>query len=428
MDIYIVQEGDDIQSIADRFEISAEKLIIDNGLQFPYNLVVGQTIVIAYPKQTYTVKEGDTLESIANLYNVSIMQILRNNPFLSEREYIYQGEILIISYDTKSSIETFGIAYPYIKRETLIKTLPNLTYISILNYTASEKGEIITYQDDSEIIKTSKEYGTVPLILLTTLSVSGQPNIETAYNILLNKEYQERHTNELVDIMKSKGYQGVNIVFNYLNENNQSLYLDFIKTISDRLQQEGLLFFLTVNYKLKENDSIDTLSRISYSEFAEYLDAMIFISLVWSSNIGPPAPVSNINFIRLLMDYVTSKVSSDKIIIGKPTIGYDWQLPYIPGRSNTTSMSIDSAILLASQSGAAIQFDEESFTPYFSYNQLIGLPIEHIVWFIDARSINALNDLILQKSIKGSGIWNIMIYYPQLWTLINSLFDTKKIL
>ena len=129
-------------------------------------------MVIAYPKQTYTVQKGDTLNNIADTFEVTIMQLLRNNPFLSDRESVYPGETIVISYDTNGSITTNGFAYPYIKKETLVKVLPCLTYLSVFNYTATEKGEIKTYDDDSEIIQTAKEFGTIPLLMITNINNS----------------------------------------------------------------------------------------------------------------------------------------------------------------------------------------------------------------------------------------------------------------
>ena len=89
------------------------------------------------------------------------------------------------------SITTNGFSYPFIKKETLIKTLPNLTYLTIFNYTSTEQGKVIEYSDDREIIKIAKAYGVIPLLLLTTLSPKGVDNIETAYRILLNDSYQD---------------------------------------------------------------------------------------------------------------------------------------------------------------------------------------------------------------------------------------------
>ncbi|MDF2908745.1 MAG: hypothetical protein K0R34_4066, partial [Herbinix sp.] len=83
MIIHVVQSGDTIQSIAEFYGISVEKLIQDNALDAFAELVVGQCIVIAYPKEIYVVQEGDTISSIASFHNVSEMQLLMNNPFLT---------------------------------------------------------------------------------------------------------------------------------------------------------------------------------------------------------------------------------------------------------------------------------------------------------------------------------------------------------
>lgn len=107
MIIHVVQPQETIQSIAEIYGVSAEKLIIDNELINPEDLVPGQTIVITYPQKVYIVQDGDTLESIAVMHNISVMQLLRNNPILAGREYIYPGELLVISYGTNRSITTF---------------------------------------------------------------------------------------------------------------------------------------------------------------------------------------------------------------------------------------------------------------------------------------------------------------------------------
>ncbi|HBG13351.1 MAG TPA: peptidoglycan-binding protein, partial [Clostridium sp.] len=68
-----------------------DRLIFENGIINPANLAVGQTIVIVQPETLYTVQSGDTLESIAVQHGVTPMEILRNNPYLSDREILYVG-------------------------------------------------------------------------------------------------------------------------------------------------------------------------------------------------------------------------------------------------------------------------------------------------------------------------------------------------
>ncbi len=429
MSIYIVQTGDTVYTIAEQNGITVDKLIQDNGLMYPYNLVTGQALVIAIPEQIYTVQQGDTLQRIAEAYQVSVMQLLRNNPFLSEREYIYPGETLIISYNTKGSLTINGFAYPYIMKDTLVKILPNLTYISVLNSTTTAEANIIVFQDDTDIIAKAQEYSVIPLMVLTTLSLQGEPQYEAALNILENEKYQEVFCDNAIRIMKDKGYYGANIIYNFLSEENQSLYLNFTNRLSKCLQQEGLLLFITINYNISNSNNEVVFEKVNYTELSNYADSLIFLDFVWGTNYDPPEPVCNMRYIEVLTDYlITSRVPPEKIVMGKPVIGYDWALPYIPGKSMANSLTLYSAYNLAYEQGSDIAFDEVSQTPYFYYDEILTKGYtEHLVWFIDARSINSLDTLIVNTGLNGGAIWNIMIYYPQLWIIIYSQYNILKI-
>ena len=429
MEIYVVQEGDDIYSIATKYTISIDRLIQENGLVYPFDLIIGQALVITYPKQTYTVQQGDTLQSIADMYNVKLMQLLRNNQSLLNRKYLYVGETLVISYETLGNIATNGFTYPFISKETLIKTLPSLTYLTIFNYSTIEKGEIKTYyNNDAEIIKISKEYGTIPLMMITTLDQQGKKNEEIAFEILNNEVYQDNHINNFLSIIKIKGYQGINIVFNYLNMDNQLLYEKFINKIANKMKTEELLFFITINYQSQVNDGKIELGKIDYAKLSTYANGLIFLKFEWGFNNFPPAPVININNMKALIDYVVQDVTPDKINISIPIIGYDWSLPYIPNESVANSLSINSVLEVANSNDTKIEFDEVSQTPFFYYTSFnLGASSENIIWFVDARSMKAALELIFDKHINGCGIWNIMIYNAQVWTVINSQFDVVKL-
>lgn len=430
MEIYIVQKGDTINSIAEKFGVDVQRLIQDNGLENPYFVSPGQTIVITHPKVTHTVREGDTFQSIADLYQVTPMQILRNNPFLMDREYIYPGEIVVISYDTSRYLTTMGFTFPFINHTALKKSLLNLTYLSVYNYVVTEKGAINSYGDDTEIIQLSKAYGVIPLLTLTTSTFQGVPNIEVAYSVLMNDEYIDKMINDMIDIMKARNYYGVNIIFSHLNEINQSLHLHTVQKVFSRLQQSGYLFFLTFNYSEKKVDNVTTFEKINYSEFSPYVSSMTFLKFIWGTNYGPPAPVSNIINIKNIINYVLETgVPPDKVIIGQPLLGYDWELPYIPAQSCASALSITSTLDLAYALASIIEFDDDSQTPYFNYSVLnLNQSSEHVVWFIDARSVNALSNYIIEAGVNGFEIWNIMIYYPQVYTIIISQFDIVKLI
>lgn len=428
MDIYVVQDGDTINSIADKFNISVERLIIDNGLINPYLLVIGQALVILYPQKTYVVQPGDNLATIADSNGTSILQLHRNNPFLYDRDYIFSGESIVISYSTIRDLEVNGFVYTFINHDTLKRTLPYLTYLSVFNYRIVENGSIINYGDDTEIIEIAKDYQAIPLLMISAFSPTGELDLEVVYNLLLNEEKQDNLINEMLQIVRSKKISGINLLISNLNETNQNLYFNVLSKLSKALRNEGYILVITINPDSNTISDTAHFENIDYSTLSSIADRIIFLKSNWGSINEPPSPVSNISLIRPLIDFITTKIPPEIILIGKPLIGYDWELPYVPGVSKVNSISLISAITLAYDQGAVIQFDEESQTPYFYYvRSRVGAPESHIVWFIDARSIKALNDVIIEYDLVGSGIWNISSYYQQMWSIVNATFNIVKL-
>lgn len=429
MIIHVVQAEDTITSIANKYNTSPVRLIRENGITNPNSLVIGQTIVITYPIETYEVKSGDTLEKIAKENNITVMQLYRNNPGLLEQEYLVPGETLIIRYDTKATITTNAYAYPFINRTVLRKSLPYLTYLSILNYKTMKGGEIETFYDDTELIQIAKDAGVVPLMLLTSLTILGEKNPEIVYDILIDSKYQDLHAVNMVKIMREKGYAGVNITITYLNSTNQELYLNYLKKVTTYIKEEGFRVFVTIdpNFITEENQTV--FENVDYSEYGELVEEIYLTKFYWGINYGPPGPVSSIKSINAYLDYMLQVVKPEELNIGFPLIGYDWKLPYILGYTQANAITLDAAIELAGMTNTVILFDNESKTPYFEYDMATGPRINrNVVWFVDARAISEIVNLVVEKKLRGTGLWNIMNYYPQLWLIINSNCNIVRLL
>ncbi len=95
--IYVVEYGDTLNKIADKFSISTDLLEKING---PLNnLVPGMQIVVPgnsdIPFSSYIVGKGDSIYDIARKNNVNFHDLLLINA-LEENDYIYPGQELLI--------------------------------------------------------------------------------------------------------------------------------------------------------------------------------------------------------------------------------------------------------------------------------------------------------------------------------------------
>lgn len=427
MIIHVVQPGDTIYSIAEKYGVPAARLIQDNGLTMPEHLVIGQTIVVLFPEKTYVVQEGDTLLSIADNHNISLMQLLRNNSFLSDREYIYTGETLVISYNNnKRKITTNGYTNPYTNKDVLRKTLPYLTYLSVFGYRTATDGGIVGI-DDTEIIQIVKEYGVIPIMLLSTFSGQGIGDVNAVYNILYDEEIRNKHIENILAILREKGYYGVNITFQYINNENLMLYENYARELVDRLNKEGYIVFVTLSANIIYTAKEISFERLNYTQVGDIANEITLLTYNWGYSYGSPLPVTSVAILREFYDYMVTLIPPEKISMGIPLMGYDWEYPYILGLSKASSLTFDAAIDLARDTGSVIFFEETSQAPYFEYIENVGVPINHIVWFTDARSINALVKLVPEYNFVGISIWNIMYFFHQMWLVINSQYEIEKI-
>ncbi len=428
MEIYIVQPDDTIERIAAKFNITVERLISDNGLINSNTLVQGQALVILKPQKTYLVKDGDSLSSIADLNGITLWQLIRLNPFLYNRSYIYPGETLVVSYNTEKNVITNGFAFCHINRNALIKTLPYLTYLSIFNYRLSKEGDFVTYGVDEDIIMISKNYDTVPLLTISALSPTGELDLDYVYDLLLDNDKQEKLTIHLLEIIRTKGFSGVNALMTNINVDNQNLYIDALSKLSEAIRAAGYIFILTINPNIQvSNSGLTTYEKLDFESLIKIVDNLIFMQEVWGKNYKPPAPVISVPSMKLFINDVTKMIPPDLLSVWIPLIGYDWYLPYRNQKSYAISLSLDSTLVLAAEESAIIRFDKTSQTPYFNYiASFNSSPEKHIVWFVDARSIDAVNNIIDKNKLAGATIWNIMNYNQQLWSIMISRFSIFK--
>ncbi len=93
--IYIVQRGDSLWSIAKKFNISVNKLKTLNNLSTNM-LKIGQKLIIPEQEdyEKYTVKSGDSLWKISNQYGIPINDIIKLNNL--NNDILAIGQILLI--------------------------------------------------------------------------------------------------------------------------------------------------------------------------------------------------------------------------------------------------------------------------------------------------------------------------------------------
>lgn len=419
MIIHVVQPGETLETIAQLYQVSLERLMIDNEVSNPNQLVIGQTIVVLFPAQTYVVQEGDTLESIANSLGVEEVTLLRNNIFLTGRNLI-PGETLVVSYtdDKVQDITVNGYALPFINQQTLIKTLPYLTYLTIfLSHVNADAS--ISPIDDKPLIDLAYANNVLPIMLVTPLMINGFLDISILHTILESTELQNQLIANVLEILRTKNYAGANLDFQYVLPNDQTLFFSFMERFIKAIKDAGFLAFQTISPSTFELNTDTIYDDINYRALGEMTDETVVIFYDWCAIKQYPRGLATINNSANYIQNITSMIDPRKITIGISTIGYIWQIPFVFGVSTANSISNPAAVELAESTGSEIFYHEPTATPYFNYIYYN----EFLVWFRDARTIDVTTTLVPEYNLRGIIMWNIMQFFPQAWLVINSQYQ-----
>ena len=420
--IHVVQAGETIYSIAAQYGVNPARLMSDNGVGEDGALAVGQALVVLFPRVIHAVTEGDTLSSIAQAYGISLRQLYRNNYFLGGRDAVYPGNALVISYVSRpiGSIVTNGYAYPHIRRPTLQASLPYMTCLTPFTYGITAAGSLLPLQDGL-LLSDAAAIGTTPLMHLSSITETGDFSNARSTLILTNPALQEPLIEEIIATVTEKGYRGVDVDFEFVPPEEREAYAAFVARLRERLAPLHLPVIVALAPKTYAGQKGLLYEAHDYALLGAAADFAFLMTYEWGYTYGPPMAVSPLPQVRSVLDYAVTEIAPEKIFLGIPNYGYDWPLPFQQGVTAARSISNGTAVRLAIDHGAEIQYDERAQAPCFRYTDRAGTA--HEVWFEDARSTEAKLRLVAEYGFRGAGYWNLMRPFAQGWNVLNSLYN-----
>lgn len=378
MEIYVVKEGDSVDSIADNFGISAASIIFNNQLVYPYPLAIGQALLLSV---------GNTASR---------------------------------SYPAYVS----GYAYPFIGQDVLDETLPYLTSLSVFSYGFTTEGELVPPEvDDAFMIRSALTKGVRPVLTLTPFGPDGNFNNFLISALVNNEETKDKLLSNLLSVLSEKEFQGVDIDFEYILPEDRIPFADFVADTRDYLSPYGYHVSVALAPKTSDTQSGLLYAGKDYGLLGEAADSVLLMTYEWGYTYGPPMAVAPINKVREVVDYAVTRIDPSKIDLGIPNYGYDWTLPYVKGTSRARTIGNLEAVQIAIDAGVAIEFDETAMSPHFQYEK-DGLL--HEVWFEDVRSYREKFALLPIYSLRGMGYWQIMRFFRPNWLLLQDTFQIMK--
>ena len=374
--------------------------------------------------EIHVVSPGENVDQIAARYNMPVETLLRNNQIV----YPYRlavGQALLVGEESKGSLpaESSGYAYPFISPWVLGETLPFLTKIFVFSYGFTEDGDLIEpWKDDTWLIDEAARRGVEPILTLTPMGEEGTFNNFLASRIFRNLDAQQKLIWQLGEVMRSKGYKGGDLDFEYILAEDRQLYVDFAARLAAVMHAFGYTVSAAVPAKTSADQKGLLYEGIDFKGLGEVLDEIFIMAYEWGYTYGPPMAIAPLYIVRQVVEYALTEVPREKLVLGIPNYGYDWPLPFVQGTTKARTTGNVEAVQRAIDFGAEIFYDERAASPYFNYWQD---SVWHQVWFEDVRSYRAKFDLIREFGLKGGGFWSVMQLFRAGLLLMDGTFDIR---
>jgi spore germination protein len=427
MQIYTVRSGDTLYNIAKAFGSTVNDIVKANRIPRPDSLVVGQTLVIPIYGSYYFVKQGESLWKIGRKFGINYIELARVNN-ISPDMTLPVGLRLYIPPYPKVTAEINAYAEPAGERasrallEDTENAAPELTYLTAFSYQAKRDGSL-TAPPLKEIAEIAERYGNSLMMAVTNIE-NGQFSGELGKNILESEAVQDKLIDSITEEAKKAGvFSDIHFDFEFLPPEMREPYNAFLAKAAKRLRAEGFTVSAALAPKTSATQQGQWYEAHDYRTIGSLMDYVVIMTYEWGYSGGPPLPVSPINEVKKVLDYALTEIPANKILMGQNLYGYDWKLPFKPG-TYATAISPQRAIEIAGKFGAQIQFDSTAQAPYFEYTD--ADKARHIVWFEDARSIQAKFNLLKKLGLRGISYWKLGFSFPQNWLLTEDNFNIIK--
>lgn len=320
---------------------------------------------------------------------------------------------------------------------------PELTHLAYFSLTLGADGSLLTRENQY----VEPGYGGLQSDALLDLSNQVQANngsveiVISQFNgddivaFLTNKAAQEKFMQSLDGVILAYPVSGINIDIEYAGTNSMSLQDDlaeFMKDLRTHLNSryDSIQLSIDMYAGASQNTSIWDIKAI-----APHVDYIIVMAYDFhrksSPQAGPVAPLfggkdlwdSDIN--QHLQEFLTM-VPAEKILLGIPFYGYEWQTTDRNPQSHTfpdtgSTAQIDRVKkLLEQKDELQVQegWNEEALSPYLSY---VENEETYVLYYENSRSISYKLDYVNQLDLGGVAIWALGYEGDsrELWDVIN---------
>ena len=269
--------------------------------------------------------------------------------------------------------------------------------------------------------------------------VTNVPRWDDFTQVLEDEDIREKAIDNLVDLVETNNWDGIHIDFEAVNADDADLMTQFQKELSERLWDKDRLVTQAVIARVSDASSVWG-GAYDYEELANYNDLIVIMAYDYTPvGASSPGPVAPVNWVDRVASYAKSRIPKEKVLLGMPFYGYDWELE--PDNPNQTAgqaraMRFDMTMALNEKDNIEFHWDDDAKSPWATYtetrpvsndndddenddgennNNTEEQTVQHEVWFENVDSLRYKLDVMINRDLGGMAAWRLGQEDPSVW-------------
>lgn len=295
-------------------------------------------------------------------------------------------------------------------------SLPSLrAHAADLNYVSPWYGFDIGYdgrltgKDDPEATAIAKAAGAKVLPL-----VQNKATYDAFHNQISNSSTRTSMIQSISDMVYTHGYHGVNIDFEALSPGDRPHLTEFMRELYATLHPRGKLVTMAVAAKTRDATT-GWAGAYDYAALAPHADLFVIMAYDYSYKGSLPGGVAPVNWVREVAMFANSHFGAQKVVVGLPFYGYDWN---VTTKAPATSVKFPQIEDLRKNYNATLSYDTASESARASYTRDGE---RHEVWYENGRSFDAKLAAIRGLGAAGVAVWRLGQEDPGVWSSMRGL-------
>jgi len=202
--------------------------------------------------------------------------------------------------------------------------------------------------------------------------------------------------NELKEILAVTPAEGINLDLEMMRAEDREGYTALCRELKAAFPDKTV----TAAVMAKTSDSQSWVKAFDYRAIGQILDKVMIMAYDEHYAAGSPGAVASYKWVKQVVDYSTSVIPANKLMLGLPAYGYTWA-------DGAKGKALDqTGINRLVTNGIPVQygFDYTAYAPYMKYWENGK---SYTAWYENYNSLNEKWNLALANQLSGVFFWRM---------------------